>query len=139
MTGPPQRTLVVDENLPKRLATELRYRGRDAQPVGALGLRGSSDPELLRKLAAQLDDWLLITADDSLPEEHSGALQDVHGTVATVRPEREEGWPLDPWRREIVHRWAHVMHDQEASTVRRYSLRRHALWRRRVARRPPSP
>jgi hypothetical protein len=138
VTGPPQRTLVIDENLPKRLATELRYRGRDAQPVSALGLRGSAAPELLRKLDAQLDDWLLVTADDGLPEQHAAAVREVRATVATVHPVREHGWRLDPWRREVAHRWAYVMHDQPTGTVRRYSLRRHVLWRRRFARRPPA-
>ena len=65
----PDRTLVVDENLPKRLATELNYRGRIAASVSSLGLRGSLDPELLHKLQAQLGDgWILLTADDALPK-----------------------------------------------------------------------
>jgi PIN like domain len=131
------RTLVIDENLPKRLATELNYRGRNAASVSALGLRGSLDPELLRKLDAQLDgDWVLVTADDAMPEDHAEALRNVGGTVATINPDRDEGWDIDAWRREVVHRWAHVMHDQPTGSVRRYSLRRHTTWRRRLRRRP---
>ncbi|HET6551858.1 MAG TPA: hypothetical protein VFG79_25540 [Solirubrobacter sp.] len=133
----PDRTLVVDENLPKRLATELTYRGRNSVSVGSLGLKGSLDPDLLRNLQAQLgDDWILITADDALPEDHADALAEVGGTVATVHPDREPGWGVDAWRREIVHRWAHAIHEQARGTVRRYSLRRHAIWRRRLHRRP---
>jgi hypothetical protein len=91
----------------------------------------------LHKLQAQLGDgWILLTADDALPEDHAAALAAVGGTVATINPERETGWGIDEWRREIVHRWAHVVHDQEPGTVRRYSLRRHGVWRRRVHRRP---
>jgi len=35
--GPPQRTLVLDENLNPRLATELTRRGRNATRVQELG------------------------------------------------------------------------------------------------------
>ncbi len=41
MTTAAPRIIVVDENLNKRLATELSYRGRGATSVSALGLRGS--------------------------------------------------------------------------------------------------
>ncbi len=125
------RTLVIDENLPKRLATELRNRGRDSSSVSQLGLRGSQDPQLLSQLAGQLDDWVLVTADDRLPLEHADAVRTVGATIATIHPDREAGWSLDAWRREIVHRWAHAMHQQPPGTARRYSLHRQATWRPR--------
>lgn len=125
-SGPPSGTLVIDENLSHRLATELSYRGRDAVSVKSLGLRGSSDPELLDKLHGQLDDWVLVTADDALPDSHADAVARVGATIATINPEREEGWHLEAWRREVVHRCAHVMHGQEPGGIRRYSLR-HAV------------
>jgi len=135
--GPPSRTLVIDENLSHRLGTELRNRGRDAASVKSLGLRGSSDPDLLDKLDGQLDGWVLVTADDALPDSHAEAVARVNATIATISPDRELGWQLEAWRREVVHRWAHVIHDQAPGTVRRYALRRHAAWRvrRRRARR----
>ena len=118
MTAAPGRILVIDENLPKRLATELSRRGRNAESVSSLGLRGSLDPDLLHKLQAQLgDDWILVTADDALPDDHMDALRAVNGTVAIVHPERETGWNIDEWRREVVHHWAQVIHDQVAGTV----------------------
>jgi hypothetical protein len=135
--GPPSRTLVIDENLNPRLSTELTRRGRNATSVQALGLRGSADPQLLDKLDAQLDDWVLVTADDALPDSHADAVRRVGATVCTINPELEDGWLLDQWRREVVHRWAHAMHDQGRGTVRRYSLRRHGVWRMR--RRRPRP
>jgi len=135
--APPQRTLVLDENLNPRLATELARRGRDATRVQELGLRGSTDPQLIEKLDAQLDAWVLVTADDRLPDTHGEDIRRFGATVATIHPEREHGWALEAWRREIVHRWAHVMHDQADGTVRRYGLRRHAPWRPR--RRRPRP
>jgi hypothetical protein len=136
VSGPPRRIIVVDENLPKRLATELTYRGRDASSVASLGLRGSSDPDLLRRLDSQLDDWVLLTADDDLPDSHADAVREVAATIATINPEREDGWALDAWRREVCHRWAHAFHGQDAGTIRRYSLRRQGAWRVR-RRRPP--
>jgi hypothetical protein len=135
---PPQRTLVIDENLNPRASTELRRRGRDATRVQELGLRGSPDPQLLRRLDAQLDDWVLVTADDALPEDHATELAEIGGTIATISPDREPGWGLDAWRSEIVHRWAHVMHEQERGTSRRYGLRRHTAWRPRRRRRRPA-
>ncbi len=129
--GLAQCTLVLDENLNPRLATELTRRGRDATRVQELGLRGSADPQLLDKLAAQLDVWVLVTADDRLPNSHAEAVQRVEATIATINPEREASWPLEEWRREIVHRWAHVMQEQAQGTLRRYTLRRHTTWRPR--------
>jgi hypothetical protein len=34
----------------------------------------------------------------------------------------------DHWERDIVHRWAHVMEQQERSTVRRYWPGTHVAW-----------
>jgi hypothetical protein len=135
VSAPPTRTLVIDENLNKRLATELSFRGRDATSVSALGLKGSSDPQLLLKLDDQLDDWVLVTADDALPGDHAGELEAVSGTVATIDPDRLDSWHLEMWRREIVHRWAHAMHAQDSGTARRYGLLRHGAWRPRRRRR----
>lgn len=129
--GLSQRTLVLDENLNPRLATELTRRGRNATRVQELGLRGSADPQLLDKLDGQLDLWVLVTADDRLPDSHAEAVHRVGATVATINPAREAGWPLEEWRREIVHRWAHAMQEQSEATLRRYTLRRHGVWRPR--------
>lgn len=136
-TGPPARTLVVDENLNKRLATELLKRGRDAVRVSALNLSGTLDPLLLDKLDAQLDDWVLVTADDALPDAHAEAVAKVGATVATIDTQVLPGWGIEAWRCEIVHRWAHHMHELDAGQVRRYSLHRHHTWKPR--RRRPRP
>jgi len=80
---------------------------------------------------------VLVTADDALPYSHAEAVRRVGATVATINPEREIGWSLEEWRREIVHRWAHAIQEQGDGTLRRYTLRRHSDWRAR--RRRPSP
>jgi len=126
--GAPTRVIVVDENLPKRLSTELGNRGRNAVSVSQLGLRGSLDPDLLHNLQAQLDDWVLVTADNDLPDEHAAAVAIVDATVASIEPRREPGWGVDAWRREVVHRWAHAYHEQAAGSVRRYALRTNRVW-----------
>lgn len=133
MTGTPARTLVIDEGLDSRLAAELERRGRRAVSVSALGLLGSSDPELLRALDAQVADWVLVTADEHLPLEHAAALAAVTATVATIEPERDPAaWPLAAYRREVVHRWAHAMHAQPRGSRRRYGLTRRGSWRARL-------
>lgn len=134
--APSTRTLVLDENLNPRLVLELTRRGRETTSVAALGLRGSADPQLLDRLDAHLGHWVLVTADDALPDSHGDAVRRVRATVATISAELDADWMLDAWRREIVHRWAHAMGGQKRGSVRRYSLRRHAAWR--GARRHPT-
>lgn len=112
---------------PDRLSDRPTIRGRRIAPQDVA----------LDKLDAQLDDWVLVTADDALPDSHADAVRGVAAAVCTINPELEDGWLLDPWRREVVHRWAHAMHEQSTGTVRRYSLRRHGVWRMR--RRRPRP
>lgn len=135
------RVLVIDESLNPRLAKELRNRGRQSRPVQDLGLKGSPDAELIRRVFALYDDPVLVTADDFMPAEHASALSTVNGTVATIRPwiaadaltdewdgqqRRDQG----EWEEEIIHRWAHAMQAQRAGTVRRYGPAAHAIWRR---------
>jgi Domain of unknown function (DUF5615) len=131
--GPPQRTLVLDENLNKRLSTELEHRGRNATRVTKLGLQGTEDPDLLRRLDEMLVGWILVTADDALPDDHPDAIVEMRGAISVVAPQprNEPRSELDAWRCEVVQRSAHVMHDQAPGTVRRYSLRRHGVWRTR--------
>jgi predicted nuclease of predicted toxin-antitoxin system len=101
------RLLLLDENLPRRLATELTARGRHAR-----SLRGpASDSELIASLDA---DVVLVTTDGALPREfrRSGA------TLAIVHA-RDEAT-----KRETVHHWAHRMAAQPAGSVRHYRRNR---------------
>jgi hypothetical protein len=130
----PGRAVIIDENLPRRLASEITKRGRAAYSVGDLRLDGLKDPELLRQLAARFPDgWVLVTADDALPEAHPDVIAEVAATIAIVHPRLPEGWSsTDAWRREAVHRWVHAMAAQDAGTVRRYSERSGTQWRARA-------
>lgn len=113
--------LVLDESMPQGLAGELARRGREALGLSALGLRGALDPDLLLSINAQFSGpWVLVTADDRLPEERTDAIAAVTATVATIDPDRPPKLGADAWRREIVHRWAHAMQAQPPGTARRY-------------------
>jgi predicted nuclease of predicted toxin-antitoxin system len=128
----PDRALVIDECLAKRLATELGYRGRQAVSVYALGLKGSKDPQLVPKLVAMFNDPVLVTADDHLPEDHAEMVASYKPTLAIIEPGEDIPDELqDAYEREIVHRWAHLMHEQESGTVLRYRLNGRPLkWRK---------
>lgn len=125
------RTLVIDSSLSRRIAAELKGRGRRAVAVAELGLGRASDPELLKSLARRLggQDWLLVTADDWLPAEQADLVASLDLTLATVvwagggpaaRREQEA--------RETCHRWAHAMAAQAAGSARRYRPDGHRPW-----------
>jgi hypothetical protein len=124
------RLLVIDEDLPTRLAKYVRERGREARSVADLSLRGSLDPALLKELdiRSELGDWVLVTGNDGMPAEHREAFERYRPTVATIDPNRPEGVKELHWRVDVVLRWTHAMQKQEPATVRRYSLGRSSPW-----------
>lgn len=128
MTAAPGRLLVIDESLDKRLAHQLEQRGRRAQSVEWLGLLANLDAALLRALHEREDDWMLVTGDDDMPREHGPLITSLGTTVATVDGRRSLEWGREEWKKEIVHRWAHVMQKQQPGTIRRYGINRHAVW-----------
>jgi hypothetical protein len=99
-----ERTLRLDEGLPRRLAGELTARGRRATPVRGPVL----GDDLLRTLT---DGDVLVTTDTTLPRggRHAIAIVVARGETA---------------KRETVHRWAHVMATQPPGSMRRYPPRR---------------
>jgi hypothetical protein len=123
--------LVIDASLNRRLAGELKGRGRPAVAVADLGLGRADDAELLRGLARRLGDeaWVLVTGDDSLPEEQAELIDRLGVTVATV--EWRSGSPRagrDQAARDACHRWAHAMATQPGASRRRYSPDRSGTW-----------
>jgi hypothetical protein len=125
-------TIVIDASLNKRIATELKRRGRDAIALSELELRHAKDPELLHALAEHFGNrlWVLVTADDNLPAAHADVVAEVSATIATIDPKRSAIYAEDEdaWGREVVHRWAHVMERQPRGSVRRYSERGGRKW-----------
>ncbi len=125
-------TLVIDASLNKRIATELKRRGRDAGALSELQLRHAKDPELLHAPAEHFADqhWVLVTADDNLPAAHAPVVAEVQATIATVDPRRTSTYTddEDAWGREVAHRWAHMMERQPKGSIRRYSDRGGRKW-----------
>jgi|SRR5579859_1609664 len=117
------RRLIIDESIYPRIAVELRGRGcRDAETVGRLYHTGIKDPDLLRSLARDYPECVLVTSDDSLPQEHASMLRQTKITVATISRARAPSYEQDEWERDIIHRWAYRMEMQTKGTIRRYSL-----------------
>jgi hypothetical protein len=128
-------TLVIDADLNRRIATELKRRGRRAVALSELQLRHAKDPELLMSLAEYFGDepWVLVTGDDKMPAVHPDVIQEVGATLATVDGRRPPTYldDEDGWGREVVHRWAHLMEKQTPGSIRRYSAGGGRNWARR--------
>ena len=130
--------LVVDADVDNRVATELKARGRDAIALSELELHRLKDEPLLRALVDTLGDpstWILVTGDDSMPDDHGDVLRALRITLATIDPRRPDSTSEDAWRKDVIHRWAHAVQGQTSGSLRRYSLTRHGEWRPRSGRR----
>lgn len=126
--------LVIDADINKRVATELSFRGRPAIAVSELALHRAKDEPLLEALVDQLGDpahWVLVTGDDAMPDDHAHTLARLDVTLATIDPRRPVAVTEDTWRRDVIHRWAHVLSIQTPGSIRRCSVGRHGLWRPR--------
>jgi len=126
--------LVIDADIDNRMATELKARGRRAASAAELGVHRMKDEQLLRALVQMLSpatDWVLVTGDDAMPDDHGAVIAELELTVATIDPRRPVSTHEAAWRRDVIHRWAHDLQAQTSGSTRRYSLTRHGLWRPR--------
>jgi hypothetical protein len=127
--------LVIDADLPKRLAPQLIGRSRNAISAAALGLSENvKDPELLRGLAENYNGkraWILVTGDDAMPAEHGDVIIETEATIATIHPDYPVDMTEHAWRVDLVQRWAHAMQEQALQTVRRYALTGSQVWKPR--------
>ncbi len=98
------RLIVLDDGLAPALAGELSRRGRPAVTVGALGLAGASDGEVLAAVAAR--GGVLVAL-------HPPGVRTPPAPVALLRPRG------DAERRDAVHRHAAAIAAQRRG-VRRY-------------------
>lgn len=139
MVATPEREIVIDEDLDKRLARDLKERGRKAVSCDEAGTRHLLDEPMLDKLAQRADPWVLVTGDDHMPEEHAAKVAEVGATIATVDGD-VEGWnqshgkalTQDQFRKETVQRWAHVIARQGPGEIRRYNPTTSAVWKPKV-------
>lgn len=134
-----ERLLVIDADLPKRLAPTLGSRNRNAISAAALGLADNiKDPELLRGLAENYNgvrEWVLVTGDDGMPAEHGEVIGETCATIATIHPDH----PEDMTQHACESTWfigGLTPEEQTPQTVRRYSLSGSHIWtpRRRQTR-----
>jgi hypothetical protein len=125
------RPLIIDESLSHRIATELQQRGKNAVATNQLGLKGADDVPLLRALARDYPDGVLVTGDDDMPADHRDTLLRTHYTFAVVAPTKGTGYEKDQWERDVIHKWAHKMELQASGTIRRYSPNGSREWRPR--------
>jgi hypothetical protein len=123
--------LVIDECLSTRLAGELNQRGRPSKSVASLGLRGLEDPAVLRALADLGEPCVIVTADSAMPLDWLGHIEAAGATVAVIDSRHSAEYLIAEWYRDVTHRWAHVMRDQPAGSIHRYTVRGHREWRPR--------
>lgn len=117
------RLLVIDENLSKRIAVELRRRGRNAKTVASFGFTGWKDPRLLEQLHEIDPDCVLISGDDLMPATHATDLARFRTTVAIVYPWDATRSLAEPeWDHEIVQKWVHRIESQPPGSILRYTL-----------------
>ena len=132
------RLLVIDASTNKRIATELKSRGRAARSTTEMGLRCALDPELLSALRELDDGWVLVAADDHMPEDHSDVVYDLRPTIAIIDPVVPADYDSDDeYERDVVHKWAHRIQLQEEGTIFRYNIRGRHVWK--SPRRPSGP
>jgi hypothetical protein len=132
------RTLIIDEGLDKRIALQLRGRGRSASSLEELDLLGIKDQPLLKTIAADHRGSVLVTNDDNLPADHRETLKVTRVTVAIVEPQKPSHLKEKEWQYEVIHRWAHQMSEQRAGSVRRYG-ERSVIWKDRRGRKRAAP
>jgi hypothetical protein len=135
-----ERLLFLDEDLDKRLARELRLRGRHAETIYKTDLCGTDDTPLVAKLDELYGaDVVLVTGNDGMPTENGDGFRVERVALATIDTEHPDGYHLNEWRRENVHRWAHAMQTQAPGTMVRYGGARPRPWRVRTQRRLWTP
>lgn len=120
---PPDRQLVLDEQLPKSLVRELIGRGYGATSVEDLGWKGVSDEELIRRVSELRPMAILVTHDKNMVTQHRTALLDRGVTLAVVDPPLPQGAAMNDGQlcRDVVHRHAHAIISQEEGSWFRYT------------------
>lgn len=120
---------MVDEDLNRRLATELERRGRPATTIPALQLRGADDTPVLDTLTKRTPQPVLVTGDMDMPRDHADALARSSVAVCIVAPPpKDSALTEDEWYRELVHRWIHRMVEQAPATAYVYGARGRRRW-----------
>jgi hypothetical protein len=123
-----QLQVVLDENLPWSIATELRARGYAATSNFALNATGLEDPEWL-EVVGNLSDpaAVLVTYDNAMRREHGEWLGALGVTLGVIDSQnRPPELTVEQYWRDVIHRYAHLMVLQQPGSWWKY---------RRIARR----
>ncbi len=124
----PRPLLYLDEDVPKRLAAELKARGRNALSIYTDRRLGTPDPDLIVMLHERFGlNVVLVTANESMPIEHGAVLRQ-SGVALAVIDGDHGATHQQAWKRDTVHRYAHLMEGQQRGTWRRYSPHRQGQW-----------
>jgi hypothetical protein len=129
---PHARFVVFDEDMPRRLSTQMQNRCRTAVRVTELGLRGTDDPDLIAILAERHPDCVLVTGNYWMPEEHVAAVRASPIAIAAIDPRVPAGYAQHEWRCDVAHRWAHSIQGQRAGSVKRYAIGSSGRWTPRI-------
>jgi predicted nuclease of predicted toxin-antitoxin system len=120
--------LVLDEQFANpRLIAALRDRGIDAMTVGDYGVIGRSDPDVVREIqrSARRKPWVLVTMDLTIMEEHQGFKWERYAIAWVVLREGLRGVRVEREKSEIVHRHAHLIHQQAPGDHHTYTSTQH--------------
>lgn len=118
---PDERQIVLDENVPWSIATELRARGYAATSNYALNASGLEDPEWLEVVAALSPEAVLVTYDNAMPIEHTEWLRNLVVTLAIIDARnRPPDLTVEQYWREVIHRYAHSFVAQERGSCWKY-------------------
>ncbi len=127
-----RRKLFIDEDLNRRIPIELRKRGhKHAQWMPAAGFQGFKDPQLIRGIATLDAEAVLVTGDFNMPATHAAVISKTRLTLAIIDPVHPPEYSHDEWDREVVHKWAHKMEEQERGSIRIYTVRGSREWKPR--------
>lgn len=119
--SPDELQIVLDENLPWSIATELKARGYLATSNYALNAAGTKDPEWLQIVANLSPRAILVTFDNMMPLEHGERLRSLDLALAVIAAGgRPAGRTLEQYWREVIHRHAHLIATQESGSWWRY-------------------
>jgi len=123
LPSPDRRRIVLDEDINRRLAREIRRRGRpDATAVYDEDLAALKDAQLFKALHT-LGECVLVTWDNKMPLVHAAELEHHRITLAVVdRGPFHRRWAQseDAYVRDVVHRCLHRIETQAARTVKLY-------------------
>ena len=118
---PDERQIVLDENVPWSIATELRARGYAATSNYALNASGQENPEWLEVVAALSPEAVLVTYDNAMAVEHADWLRDLVVTLAIIDSrKRPAELTVEQYWRDVIHRHAHWFVAQERGSCWKY-------------------